>query len=134
MIKIVEYKDFRLDEIVRLYQSVGWTNYLARTELLKEAYENSLCVLAAYDGETLVGILRAVGDGLTIVFIQDILVLPDHQRRGLGTALIKTVMEKYKTVYQLELLTDNTEKTRAFYRSAGFTAAEEIDCRAFIKM
>ena len=118
MIKIVEYKDFRLDEIVRLYQSVGWTNYLARTELLKEAYENSLCVLAAYDGETLVGILRAVGDGLTIVFIQDILVLPDHQRRGLGTAL----------------LTDNTEKTRAFYRSAGFTAAEEIDCRAFIKM
>lgn len=73
--KIKEYENFKLDEIVNFYRSVGWTNYLERPDILKKAYENSLCVLGAYDYDKLVGIIRAVGDAKTIVFIQDIIVL-----------------------------------------------------------
>lgn len=131
---IKEYDHFQLDEIVNLYESVGWTNYLERVDTLREAYANSLCVLGAYDSENLVGILRAVGDGKTIVFIQDILVLPEYQRQGIGSKLLQAVMERYQDVYQMELLTDNTEKTKAFYRSAGFTASDDLGCLAFIKM
>ncbi len=131
---IKEYDHFQLDEIVNLYESVGWTNYLERVDTLREAYANSLCVLGAYDSENLVGILRAVGDGRTIVFIQDILVLPEYQRQGIGSKLLQAVMERYQDVYQMELLTDNTEKTKAFYRSAGFTASDDLGCLAFIKM
>lgn len=131
---IKEYDHFQLDEIVNLYESVGWTNYLERVDTLQEAYANSLCVLGAYDSENLVGILRAVGDGKTIVFIQDILVLPEYQRQGIGSKLLQAVMERYQDVYQMELLTDNTEKTKAFYRSAGFTASDDLGCLAFIKM
>ena len=131
---IKEYDHFQLDEIVNLYESVGWTNYLERVDTLQEAYANSLCVLGAYDSENLVGILRAVGDGKTIVFIQDILVLPEYQRQGIGSKLLQAVMERYRDVYQMELLTDNTEKTKAFYRSAGFTASDDLGCLAFIKM
>ena len=57
--------------IIDLYRSVGWTNYLERVDTLRQAYTDSLCVLGVYDAEQLVGIIRAVGDGLTIVFIQD---------------------------------------------------------------
>ena len=131
---IKEYDHFQLDEIVNLYESVGWTSYLERVDTLREAYANSLCVLGAYDSENLVGILRAVGDGRTIVFIQDILVLPEYQRQGIGSKLLQAVMERYQDVYQMELLTDNTEKTKAFYRSAGFTASDDLGCLAFIKM
>lgn len=131
---IKEYDHFQLDEIVNLYESVGWTNYLERVDTLREAYANSLCVLGAYDSENLVGILRAVGDGKTIVFIQDILVLPEYQRQGIGSKLLQAVMERYRDVYQMELLTDDTEKTKAFYRSAGFTASDDLGCLAFIKM
>ena len=131
---IKEYDHFQLDEIVNLYESVGWTNYLERVDTLQEAYANSLCVLGAYDSENLVGILRAVGDGKTIVFIQDILVLPEYQRQGIGSKLLQAVMERYRDVYQMELLTDDTEKTKAFYRSAGFTASDDLGCLAFIKM
>ena len=131
---IKEYDHFKLDEIVNLYESVGWTNYLERVDTLQEAYANSLCVLGAYDSENLVGILRAVGDGKTIVFIQDILVLPEYQRQGIGSKLLQAVMERYRDVYQMELLTDDTEKTKAFYRSAGFTASDDLGCLAFIKM
>ena len=131
---IKEYDHFQLDEIVNLYESVGWTSYLERVDTLREAYANSLCVLGAYDSENLVGILRAVGDGKTIVFIQDILVLPEYQRQGIGSKLLQAVMERYQDVYQMELLTDDTEKTKAFYRSAGFTASDDLGCLAFIKM
>ena len=131
---IKEYDHFQLDEIVNLYESVGWTSYLERVDTLREAYANSLCVLGAYDSENLVGILRAVGDGKTIVFIQDILVLPEYQRHGIGSKLLQAVMERYQDVYQMELLTDNTEKTKAFYRSADFTASDDLGCLAFIKM
>ena len=131
---IKKYENFHLEDIINLYQSVGWTNYLERIGILEKAYANSLCVLGAYDDDRLIGIIRAVGDGQTIVFVQDIIVLPEHQRKGIGTKLLKAVVEKYKDVYQMELLTDNTEKTNAFYRSVGFTASDDVGCVAFIKM
>ena len=132
--EIRKYEIFHLEEIINLYQSVGWTNYLERISVLEEAYANSLCVIGAYDNEKLVGIIRAVGDGQTIVFVQDIIVLPEYQRKGIGTKLLKAVMDKFHDVYQMELLTDNTEKTKAFYRSVGFTASDDIGCVAFIRM
>ena len=131
---IKKYKNFHLEEIKNLYQSVGWTNYLERTDILEEAYANSICVLGAYDDDRLIGIIRAVGDGKTIVLVQDIIVLPEYQRKGIGTRLLKAVMDKYNDVYQMELMTDNTEKTKAFYRSVGFTASDDIGCVAFIRM
>ena len=133
-IVLSEYKVYHSDEILALYDSVGWTNYLAQPEKLEAGYKNSLYVLAAYHGAKLVGILRAVGDGATIVFIQDILVLPEYQRMGIGTRLIKAVLEKYKDVYQVELLTDDTAKTVAFYKSVGFTPTNEIGTLSFIRM
>ena len=60
---IKTYENFHLEEIINLYQSVGWTNYLERIGILEEAYANSLFVLGAYDSDRLVGIIRAVGDG-----------------------------------------------------------------------
>ena len=131
---IREYTRFSQDEIFALYESVGWTGYTERPDMLRQAYAHSLCILGAYERDRLVGILRAVGDGASIVFIQDILVLPDFQRQGVGTALIRAVREKYPDVYQMELLTDDTEKTVAFYRALGFTPASELGCLAFLRM
>lgn len=133
-IEIKVYDTFQLDEILNLYNSVGWSNYIEQKNILQQAYEQSLCTLAAYDNDKLVGIIRAVGDGLTIVFIQDILVLPEYQHRGIGTKLLQTVIENYKHVYMMELVTVNTEKTISFYESVGFTSVEKLDCTTFIKM
>lgn len=89
--------------------------------------------MGAYDGEKLVGIIRVVGDGHSVVFIQDILVLPEYQSRGIGTELLQCIMQEYKGVYQKHLLTDNTEKTIQFYKSQGFMMDTDNDCRAFSK-
>ena len=131
---IREYARFDMGEVLALYESAGWKNYTDHADKLPAAYEGSLCVLGAYEDNALVGIIRAVGDGTTIVFIQDIIVLPEHQRKGIGTALLKAVLEKYSSVYQIQLLTDDTEKTKAFYRSAGFYAASDMGCLSFVRM
>ena len=132
--EIREYTSFSIDEVLALYSGAGWTSYTERAEVLEAAYARSLCVLGAYDGGRLVGILRAVGDGLTILFIQDIIVAPEYRRRGIGTALLNAAAERYPSVYQTELLTDDTESAQAFYRSAGFVPVVETGCAAFIKM
>ena len=132
--EIREYTTYNETEILALYASVGWTAYTEHPDVLRKGFENSMLTLAAYAGEQFVGIIRAVGDGYTIVFVQDILVFPEHQRKGIGSALLQAVLDKYSHVRQIELATDNTEKTVAFYRSMGFMEMSEIGCCGFMKV
>ena len=132
--EIKEYTQYNEEEILSLYKAVGWTAYTEQPEVLRNGYENSLLILAAYEEGKLQGIIRVVGDGHTIVFIQDILVFPDSQRKGIGTALINAVLERYKDVRQIELATDNTPKTIAFYKAMGFKEFSEIGCAAFMRI
>ena len=74
--EIREYKTYNEPEILRLYSSVGWTAYTDQPEVLRKEFENSMLTLAAYEDDQLLGIIRAVGDGHTIVFVQDIMVFP----------------------------------------------------------
>ena len=131
--EIKEYKEYNEEEIARLYTAVGWTAYTDNMPVLREGFKNSMLVLAAYDGEELLGVIRTVGDGATIIFVQDILVFPDKQRQGIGTALLMAILERYPNVRQIELATDNTPKTKAFYKSMGFKEMSEIGCSGFMK-
>ena len=131
--KIKEYTEYNEREIEAIYESVGWTAYTDDLEALKRGFENSLLVLGAYEGETLLGIIRVVGDASTIVFIQDILVFPEHQRKGVGTALLKEVLKRYEHVRQITLTTDSTEKTKAFYKSLGLREYSELGICGFMK-
>lgn len=128
---INEYRNYNESEILNLYQSVGWINYTNNPKMLEDAYANSLKILGAYEGEKLIGIIRVVGDGHSVVFIQDLLVYPKYQRQGVGTALLNQILLDYKHVYQKHLLTENTEKTIQFYKSLGFTMDTDMECRAF---
>lgn len=131
--EIREYKTYHETEILNLYASVGWAAYTDYPELLRKGFENSMLTLAAYEGDQLLGIIRTVGDGHTIVFVQDILVFPEHQRKGIGTALLQAILDRYSHVRQIELATDNTPKTIAFYKSMGFKEMSAIGCCGFMK-
>ena len=131
---IKEYDKYNEEEIMNLHERVGWKNYVDNPEMLENAYKNSLKIMGAYEKERLLGIIRTVGDGCSIVYIQDILVLPEYQRQGIGKALLNEILEIYTNVYQKVLLTDNTERTISFYKSLGFTMDTDMECRAFMKM
>ena len=119
--------------VLDLYNSVGWSNYTNHPQRLEQAFHQSLFVMAAYDDdEKLVGLIRAVGDGLTIVFIQDLLVYPHYQRQGIGQSLVQQTLERFKEVYQIQLATEQTDKNLAFYQDLGFRRQEDFDCTGMI--
>ncbi len=125
---IKDQNQFDRGTLLSLYDSVGWTVYTAQPDRLLPAFSRSLRILSAWDGDTLVGLCRAVGDGITIVYIQDLLVRPEYQRHGLGRQLLGQMLEEYKHVYQKCLLTD--ESTVSFYEKMGLQLVSEAGCRA----
>ena len=133
MIRYVDNPEITLVDVLPIYEAVEWTNYKQNPEMLEVAYKNSLHVLAAFNEKgILVGVLRAVGDGASILFIQDILVTPEYQHQGIGTKLLQQTLEKYKNVYQIQLATDNSMKTISFYESNGFTSLTSLNCVSFM--
>ena len=130
----IEYSNllYNEEEILNLYENMGWSSYTKDKESLFKGIKNSIYVKCAYDAGTLVGLIRAVGDGNTIIYIQDILVLESYQRKGIGSNLIKFVLEEYKDVRQICLTTDITEKQRLFYESIGFKNYESVDIKGFM--
>ena len=125
-------------ELVSLYEAVGWSAYTDDAERLARAVRGSHLVLCARDRQTgrLAGLVRTVSDGETIVYVQDILVAPDHRRQGIGGALLDAVLERYAEVRQLVLITDDEPGQRAFFESRGLTEAHDMaphPLRAFVR-
>ena len=132
MITIKKQEFVKLEDVLHLYQAVGWTNYTDQSEMLEQALSHSLAIYVALDGDTVVGLVRLVGDGFSSVLVQDLIVLPIYQRQGIGSALMKEALEDYKDVYQVQLVTEETEKTLGFYRSMGFETLSTYDCTGMI--
>ncbi len=101
--------------------------------MLKLAYDNSLRIVSLWDDNKLIGIIRVVGDGYSIIYIQDLIILTEYQKRGLGSMLMNYVMNAYKDVYQKVLLTENKTSTVQFYESCGFVTNDKYNCVAFVQ-
>ncbi len=129
-----EEKNISTDELLTLYNDAGWKAYTSHPDKLAGAINNSLFVLTARDGDKLVGLLRAVGDGLTIIYIQDILVLKSYRRQGIGSMLLKMTLDKYSSVRQIVLLTDKKPETMSFYEKAGLKTTDSLGLSSFIRI
>ncbi len=88
MITYKKEKNMTLDQLDTLYSSVGWISYTNNVSKLQKAVANSLFVLSAWDDKQLIGLIRTVGDGETILYIQDILVEPRYQNKDIGSSLM----------------------------------------------
>ena len=132
MIKITKERSVSIDDVLPLYQTVGWANYTNQPQMLEQALSHSLATYLARDGEEIVGLVRLVGDGFSSVFVQDLIVLPSYQRQGIGSNLMKEALADYKDAYQIQLATEQIEKNLIFYRSLGFETLSTYDCTGMI--
>ena len=128
MITIKKQEIVKLEDVLHLYQAVGWTNYTHQPQMLEQALSQSLVIYLALDGDAVVGLIRLVGDGFSSVFVQDLIVLPSYQRQGIGSSLMKEALKDYKDAYQVQLVTEETERTLEFYRFMGFETLSTYDC------
>lgn len=122
-----------IEEIMNLYEDVEWHAYTKDKIRLKNAIDHSLKLLTAWDNDKLVGLIRLVGDKHTIIYIQDILVLKEYQGKGIGSKLLNLILEKYKSIRQIVLMTDNTKETISFYKKNGMVDTADYNGVAFVK-
>ena len=132
MITVRKQDLVNINDVLHLYQAVGWTNYTHQPQMLEQALSHSLAIYLALDGDAVVGLIRLVGDGFSSVFVQDLIVLPSYQRQGIGSRLMKQALGDFKDAYQVQLVTDQTEKNLEFYRSLGFETLSTYDCTGMI--
>lgn len=100
-----------------LRAAVGWN----RMEL---EYANPLmtsyCHIAVYDKEELIGYVDCVSNGVTDAYIQDLMVHPDDQGKGIGTELMNRMIAylKEKRIYMISVVFE--ESLKPFYAKFGF--------------
>lgn len=78
------------DDYCRLRESVAWLNF--SREQTEKALNNSLYTVVAEDDGKVVGMGRMTGDGLYYLIV-DIVVQPDHQKKGIGSAIIDMMID-----------------------------------------
>lgn len=127
-------KNIPAEQLERLYNDVEWRFYTQELKVLQQAAEASLDVISAWKDEELVGLIRTVGDGATIIYIQDLLVLNAYQNQGIATKLMQRVLRKYKHVRQKVLLTEEAADVRYFYEKNGFQSCDKGSLVAFAKL
>lgn len=78
------------DDYCRLRESVAWLNF--SREQTEKALNNSLYTVIAEDDGNVVGMGRMTGDGLYYLIV-DIVVQPDHQKKGIGSTIIDMMID-----------------------------------------
>lgn len=80
-----------IDIYLGLRDAVNWKK-LTRQQATK-ALKNSLYILTAYEDGVPVGMGRIVGDGAVICYVQDLIVIPEKQKDGVGCLLLRKLKE-----------------------------------------
>jgi GNAT superfamily N-acetyltransferase len=114
------------NEYFSLFITTGWnTSYKASPDELEKTNKNSWLVISAYEENKLVGFGRVVTDFVLHAMIYDMIVLPDHQGRGIGTMILKAIVKRCKEQGIRDIQLFCAKGKRAFYERNGFDVRAE---------
>lgn len=116
-------KCFTKEQVQELFLSVHWVSGQYPEQLYK-ALLNSETVFTAWDGNKLVGLVRAIDDGVMLAYMHYVLVHPDYHGQGIAGRMIKMIQEKYKGYLYIELMPEES-KNATFYQRFGFHLMED---------
>lgn len=109
-------------QILSLYEAAGWwqPDAAAPDELLR-IMAGSHCFLVAVSNGEIIGMGRAISDGVSDGYIQDVTVRPDYERRGIGSQIVARIAERLVTdgLTWVSLIAERN--SHPFYRRIGFS-------------
>lgn len=117
--------ELKAEDFIRLKTAAGFIDRpLCQVE---KALENSLFrVSAICDGEV-VGMGRLVGDGAMYWYLQEIVVLPEYQGKGIGKSIVTRLLEHIKSTAvpgtKIEIGLTAVSGKESFYEKFGFTVS-----------
>ena len=122
---MITYRDsheFTSAELERLFLSVEWSSGHFPDKLVA-AMRGFKTVFSAYDGDTLVGMICVMDDGVMNAYVHYLLVDPAHQGEGVGRRLVEMVKEKYKDYLRIAVIGYDAELS--FYENCGFVKSKD---------
>ena len=116
-VDIRETHEFTAQQLEELFLSVEWSSGHYPERLVK-AMRNFETVFAAWDGDTLAGLICAMDDGSMTAYVHYLLVRPEYQGMGIGKRLVERVKERYADYLRIVVIAYDDEA--GFYESCGF--------------
>ena len=111
-----------VEEIVELYKSAGWWREVPEArEIIPSMIRGSFCFMVARTSEGhIVGMARAISDGFSDAYIQDVVVLTSHRGTGIGRELIQRLTQYCvnKKIAWIGLVAE--PGTQEFYKELGY--------------
>lgn len=105
--------------LLDLYSSVGW-GHSECPKAIFEAVKNSSLVVTCWYEKKLIALGRVISDGTITAYFPDLLVHPKWQRKGIGTSIMKMLLNFYGDLHnQVLIAEDNVAKE--FYKKIGFS-------------
>ena len=92
-------------------------------ETVERTIREASRVVGLYAGGRQIGFARAFTDGVSVVYLADVYVLPEHRGRGLGVELVREMVEGSPWADRTWLL--HTRDAHELYRRFGFGAPSE---------
>ncbi|ART76726.1 GNAT family N-acetyltransferase [Sutcliffiella horikoshii] len=80
-----------LDEYIYLCSSVGWEDYM-NFDVAETSIQNSIFSVTVRECNEIIGMGRIVGDGVIYFYIQDVVVHPEHQGKGIGNEIMDALV------------------------------------------
>ena len=113
-------KDLPRADVLALYRAAGWFGMSDPAPELDAMIANSFAVSAAFDpAGHLVGLARALSDGVSDAYILDVVVEPAHRSRGIGREIVKRLADHLASCGVDWIVCVGVPGTEAFYRAAG---------------
>lgn len=104
------------DELAALYRAAPLGNKNAAD--LKTAFSNSRFTCLVHQGDQLVGVGRALADGIDCAYLCDVALLPSHQGLGLGKQIVTKLLELCEGHKKIILY--SVPGKEPFYKKLGF--------------
>lgn len=113
-----------VDTYMMLRDKVNWIK-LAPAQA-KKALDNSIVVVTVYDDDRPIGMGRIVGDESVISYIQDLIIIPEYQKKGIGSRLVEKLISYVENMTQpgtrMMLCLMCAKGREQFYEKHGFIA------------
>jgi ribosomal protein S18 acetylase RimI-like enzyme len=119
----IDYKTTNpnIEEYWSLFNSTGWNvDYKFSIEELLTAIERSWYSISAYSEDRLIGYGRIISDGIHHAFIIDLIVSPSCQGNGIGSELLKKLIQKCTQHNIRDIQLFSAKNKFEFYEKYGF--------------
>jgi GNAT superfamily N-acetyltransferase len=85
----IEQRKIKVGEYQTIRKTTGWD--MLEDSVVEKALQRDLFSVCVFDNDKLIGIGRVIGDGAIYFYIQDIIVIPDYQKKEIGKLIMEDV-------------------------------------------